>query len=89
MSDVKTQSWSEILNQVKYIRNFPLPPPFPVRDCVVIERRKGETEQTAGFQSFRMRTFKVKGKMPLSLPQETQFLHGLEVSEPYDSKVAL
>ena len=31
------------------------------RDYVVIERGKGETGQAAGFQSFRMRTFKGMG----------------------------
>ena len=35
--------------------------PSPVKDCVVIEWRWVITEQTAGFQSFRMRTFKVRG----------------------------
>jgi len=30
-------------------------------DCVFIESKYAKTEQTAGFQSFRMRTFKVRG----------------------------
>ena len=49
------------------ISNIFAPSPFPslLRDCVVIEWRCVKTEQAAGFQNFRMRTYKVIGHCPL------------------------
>jgi hypothetical protein len=38
--------------------------PSPLGDCVGIEWERVRTEQTAEFQSFRMRTFKVRGRCP-------------------------
>jgi hypothetical protein len=63
------------------------PHPSPLGDCVVIEGRQKKTEQTAGFQNFRMRTFKCQREWSWS--QESQFFHYLETREVHGKGCAL
>jgi hypothetical protein len=51
--------------------------PSPPRDCVAIEWRCVKTEQAAGFQSFRMRTYKVIGYCPRH--RKTNFFKALNL----------
>jgi hypothetical protein len=56
------------------------------RGSVVIEWRWVKTGQTAGFQSFRMRMFKVRGYCRYH--KEVNSFNGIEVPESHGSKLS-